>query len=48
MNYTIIVPKSVQKQLDALTDDILETAEKYGQQLPDVAGAIERMKALSI
>ncbi|WP_373541316.1 type II toxin-antitoxin system HicB family antitoxin [Chamaesiphon sp.] len=35
-------------ELKIVTDLWLETAEKYGQKLPDVAGAIEKMKALSV
>jgi antitoxin HicB len=34
-------------ELKIVTDLWLETAEKYGQKLPDVAGSIEKMKALS-
>jgi antitoxin HicB len=34
-------------ELKIVTDLWLETAAKYGQQLPDVAGSIEKMKALS-
>ena len=34
-------------ELKIVTDLWLETAEKYGQQLPDVTGSIEKMKALS-
>jgi antitoxin HicB len=35
-------------ELKVVTELWLETAHKYGQQLPDVADSIERMKALSI
>ena len=38
----------VLNELKIVTDLWLETAEKYWQQLPDVAGSIERMKAASI
>jgi antitoxin HicB len=38
----------VLNELKIVTDLWLETAEQYGQQLPDLAGAIEKMKALSI
>jgi antitoxin HicB len=38
----------VLSELKIVTDLWLETAEQYGQQLPDLAGAIEKMKALSI
>jgi antitoxin HicB len=34
-------------ELKIVADLWLETAEKYGQKLPDVAGSIEKMKALS-
>ena len=37
----------VLNELRIVTDLWLETAEKYGQHLPDVAGSIEKMKALS-
>ncbi len=35
-------------ELKIVTDLWLETAEKYGQKLPDVQGSIEKMKALSV
>ncbi len=35
MNYTIIVPKSVQKQLDVLTDDIYDRIAVKIQQLAE-------------
>jgi antitoxin HicB len=38
----------VLNELKIVTDLWLETAEQYGQKLPDLAGAIEKMKALSI
>ncbi len=38
----------VLNELRIVTDLWLETAKKYGQQLPDVASSIEKMKALSI
>lgn len=38
----------VLSELRIVVDLWLETAEKYGQKLPDVASSIERMKALSI
>ena len=34
-------------ELKTVTDLWLETAEKYGQQLPDVTDSIEKMKTLS-
>jgi antitoxin HicB len=34
-------------ELKIVTDLWLETAEKYGQKLPDVAGSIEKMQVLS-
>jgi antitoxin HicB len=34
-------------ELKIVTDLWLETAEKYGQKLPDVAGSIEKIKSLS-
>jgi antitoxin HicB len=34
-------------ELKIVADLWLETAENYGQQLSDVAGSIEKMKALS-
>lgn len=34
-------------ELKIVTDLWLETAEKYGQELPDLADSIEKMKALS-
>jgi antitoxin HicB len=34
-------------ELKIVTDLWLQTAEKYGQKLPDVAGSIDKMKALS-
>jgi antitoxin HicB len=34
-------------ELKIVTDLWLETAEKYGQKLPDVAGSIEKMKAFN-
>jgi antitoxin HicB len=37
----------VLNELKIVTDLWMETAEKYGQKLPDVAGSIEKMKALS-
>jgi antitoxin HicB len=38
----------VLSELKIVTDLWLETAEQYGQKLPDLAGSIEKMKALSI
>jgi antitoxin HicB len=35
-------------ELKIVTDLWLETAEKYGQILPDVAGSIEKLKLLSV
>jgi antitoxin HicB len=35
-------------ELKIVTDLWLETAEKYGQVLPDVAGSIEKLKLLSV
>jgi antitoxin HicB len=35
-------------ELKVVTELWLETAQKYGQQLPDIADSIERMKALSL
>ncbi len=37
----------VLEELKIVTDLWLETAEKYGQVLPDLADSIEKMKALS-
>jgi len=37
----------VLNELKVVADLWLKTAEKYGQPLPDVAGSIEKMKALS-
>jgi antitoxin HicB len=37
----------VLNELKIVTDLWLETADKYGQKLPDVAVSIEKMKALS-
>ncbi|AFY91509.1 type II toxin-antitoxin system HicB family antitoxin [Chamaesiphon minutus] len=37
----------VLNELKIVTDLWMETAEKYGQKLPDVADSIEKMKALS-
>ncbi len=37
----------VLNELKVVADLWLKTAEKYGQSLPDVAGSIEKMKALS-
>jgi antitoxin HicB len=39
--------EEVISELKIVTDLWLETAEKYGQKLPDVLGSIEKMKALS-
>jgi antitoxin HicB len=42
--------ETIEEVLDELkiaTDLWLETAEKYGQKLPDVAGSIEKIKLLS-
>jgi antitoxin HicB len=39
--------EEVLAELKIVTDLWLETAEKYGQKLPDVAGSIEKIKALS-
>jgi antitoxin HicB len=38
----------VLNELKIVSDIWLETAEKYGQQLPDVAGSIEKVKLLSV
>jgi antitoxin HicB len=38
----------VLSELKIVTDLWLETAEQYGQKLPDLAESIEKMKALSI
>jgi antitoxin HicB len=35
-------------ELKFVTDLWLETAEKYGQELPDLEDSIEKMKALSV
>jgi antitoxin HicB len=34
-------------ELKIIADLWLETAERYGQELPDISGSIEKMKALS-
>ncbi len=36
--------EEVVSELKIMTDLWLETAEKYGQELPDIAGSIEKMK----
>ncbi len=38
----------VLSNLKVVTELWLETAQQYGQQLPDVADSIEKMKLLSI
>ena len=40
--------EEVLNELKIVSDIWLETAEKYGQQLPDVAGSIEKIKLLSV